>query len=82
MIPMTPAQERHTTFSCPNPDCQQFNRPNAGNIGHRSWTGVVYLRAADKYRRLTHRLPKDQKGLKERVLMASQQLSHPWWLFR
>jgi IS1 family transposase/transposase-like protein len=39
MIPMTPAQERSTTFSCPNPDCQQFNRPNAGNIGHRSWTG-------------------------------------------
>jgi hypothetical protein len=39
MIPMTPAQERYTTFSCPNPDCQQFNRPNAGNIGHRSWTG-------------------------------------------
>ena len=39
MIPMTPAQERYTTFSCPNPDCQQCNRPNAGNIGHRSWTG-------------------------------------------
>ena len=39
---------------------------------------VVYLCAADKYRRPTHRLSKDQKGLKERVLMASQQLSHPW----
>ena len=39
MIPMTPAQERYTTFSCPNPDCQQFNRSNAGNSGHRSWTG-------------------------------------------
>lgn len=39
MIPMTPAQERYTTLSCPNPDCQQFNRPHAGNIGHRSWTG-------------------------------------------
>jgi IS1 family transposase/transposase-like protein len=39
MIPMTPAQKRYTTFSCPNPDCQQFNRPNAGNISHRSWTG-------------------------------------------
>jgi IS1 family transposase/transposase-like protein len=39
MIPMAPAQERYTTFSCPNPDCQQFNRPNTGNIGHRSWTG-------------------------------------------
>ena len=39
MIPMTPAQERYTTFSCPNPDCQQCNRPHAGNIGHRSWPG-------------------------------------------
>jgi IS1 family transposase len=39
MIPRTPAQERYTTFSCPNPDCTQFNRPNTGNIGHRSWTG-------------------------------------------
>ena len=39
MIPMTPAHERYTTFSCPNPDGQQCNRPNAGNLGHRSWTG-------------------------------------------
>jgi hypothetical protein len=39
MIPMTPAQKRYTTFSCPNPDCQPFNRPNAGNMSHRSWTG-------------------------------------------
>jgi IS1 family transposase/transposase-like protein len=39
MIPMAPAQERYTTFSCPNPDCRQFNRPNTGHIGHRSWTG-------------------------------------------
>jgi transposase-like protein len=39
MIPMTPAHERYTTFSCPNPDCQQCNRPNAGNMGHRSWPG-------------------------------------------
>jgi hypothetical protein len=39
MIQPTPAQDRYTTFSCPNPDCPQFNRPNAGNIGHRSWTG-------------------------------------------
>jgi hypothetical protein len=39
---------------------------------------VVYLCAADKYRRLTHQLSRDQKGLQERVLMASHQLSHPW----
>src|SRR3954452_8934875 len=39
MTPTTPAQEKYTPFSCPNPHCAQFNRPNAGNIGHRSWTG-------------------------------------------
>jgi IS1 family transposase len=35
----TPVQERYTRFSCPNPHCAQFNRPGAGNIAHRSWTG-------------------------------------------
>ena len=40
MIPTTPAQERYTTCSCPNPDCAQFHRPGAGNIVHRSWTGT------------------------------------------
>src|SRR5499426_81942 len=35
----TPAQERYIRFSCPNPQCAQFNRPGAGNIAHRSWTG-------------------------------------------
>ena len=35
----TPAQERYTRFSCPNPHCAQFNRPGADNIAHRSWTG-------------------------------------------
>jgi hypothetical protein len=39
MIPATPAQERYTKFSCPNPACQQCNRPHGGNIVHRSWTG-------------------------------------------
>ena len=39
MIPVTPAQERYRAFLCPNPACQQCNWPNAGNIGHRSWTG-------------------------------------------
>ena len=32
--------ERYTRFSCPNPQCAQFNRPGAGNIVHRSWTGT------------------------------------------
>ena len=36
----TPAQERYTRFSCPNPHCVQFNRPGEGNIAHRSWTGT------------------------------------------
>jgi transposase-like protein len=40
MIPTTPAQERYTTFSCPNPDCPQFHRPAEGNIVHRSGTGT------------------------------------------
>ena len=40
MTRTTPAQERYTRFSCPNPHCAQFNRPGAGNIAHRSWTGT------------------------------------------
>ena len=36
----TPAQERYTRFSCPNPHCARFNRPGEGNIAHRSWTGT------------------------------------------
>jgi len=39
---------------------------------------VVYLAAADKYRRLTQRLSQEQKGLDERVLMVSQWPSHLW----
>ena len=39
MISTTPAQARYTTFSCPNPDCTQFNRSNVATIVHRSWTG-------------------------------------------
>jgi transposase-like protein len=39
MTSTTPAQARYTTFSCPNPDCTQFNRPNVNTIVHRSWTG-------------------------------------------
>ena len=36
----TPAPERYTRFSCPNPHCERFNRPGEGNIAHRSWTGT------------------------------------------
>ena len=36
----TPVPERYTRFSCPNPQCAQFNRPGEGNIAHRSWTGT------------------------------------------
>ena len=39
MISTTPAQERSSRFSCPNPPCLYFNRPDEGNIVHRSWTG-------------------------------------------
>jgi len=40
MTETTPAQERYTRFSCPNPQCTWFNRPGEGNIAHRSWTGM------------------------------------------
>jgi hypothetical protein len=39
MTQTTPVQDTYTQFSCPNPQCRQFNRPGAGNIVHRSWTG-------------------------------------------
>ena len=39
---------------------------------------AVYLAAADKYRRLTHRLSQEQKGLGERALMVSPWPSHLW----
>lgn len=39
MILTTPAPERYTRFSCPNPQCARFNRPGEGNLAHRSWTG-------------------------------------------
>jgi hypothetical protein len=40
MISTTPAPERYTRFSCPNPQGACFNRPSEGNIVHRSWTGT------------------------------------------
>lgn len=40
MTQTTPAQERYTRFSCPNPQCARFNHSGEGNIVHRSWTGT------------------------------------------
>src|SRR5215813_7396882 len=40
MTQTTPAAQRYTRFSCPNPQCSCFNRPGAENIVHRSWTGT------------------------------------------
>jgi hypothetical protein len=40
MTQTTPAQERYTRFSCPNPGCAEFNHPGEGNIAHQSWTGT------------------------------------------
>src|SRR5215510_1561424 len=40
MIRTTPAPERSTRFSCPNPHCPRVNRPGEGNMAHRSWTGT------------------------------------------
>jgi IS1 family transposase len=39
MTQTTPVQDTYTRFSCPNPQCRQFNRPGEGHITHRSWTG-------------------------------------------
>ena len=40
MVQTTPAQDRYTRFSCPNPLCAWFNQPGQGTITHRSWTGT------------------------------------------
>ena len=40
MTQTTPAPQRYTRFSCPNPPCTYFNRPGTGHIVHRSWTGT------------------------------------------
>ena len=42
------------------------------------YTTVVYLSPAAKYPRLTRRPSQGQKGLDDRVIMASQQSSEPW----
>lgn len=40
MTQMTPAHERYTRYSCPNPQCTKCNCPGEGNIAHRAWTGT------------------------------------------
>jgi hypothetical protein len=40
MTQTTPAQERYTRFSCPNPACVQFHRCGEGNRAPRAWTGT------------------------------------------
>jgi hypothetical protein len=52
---------------------------NCTGIGNASFKkcSVVSPAAADKYRRLTHRLSQEQKGLDEKALMVSQRLSDP-----
>src|SRR5438093_8109405 len=45
---------------------------------HNRQPPVEYLSPADKYHRLTRRPSKDQRGLYERALMASQWPSPPW----
>ena len=39
MIPTTPAQDQDRQYACPHPGCGPCNRPGAGPIVHRSWTG-------------------------------------------
>jgi hypothetical protein len=40
MTQTTPAEERYTRFSCPNPACAGCNRPGEGHRAHRSWPGT------------------------------------------
>jgi IS1 family transposase len=69
MILTTPAPERYTRFSCPNPHCAQFNRRGTGNIAHRSWTGKA--RYIERLRcTLGHREFSEREG----TLMARSKL--------
>jgi len=69
MILTTPARERYTRFSCPNPHCAQFNRRGTGHIAHRSWTGKA--RHIERLRcTLCHREFSEREG----TLMARSKL--------
>src|SRR5882672_7455949 len=52
--------------------------PRIPTIVQDAMQGVVYLSPADKYHRLTRRLSQEQKGLEERVIVASPPPSEPW----
>jgi transposase-like protein len=69
MIRTTPAPERYTRFSCPNPHCAQCNRSGTGNIAHRAWTGKA--RHIERLRcTLCHREFSEREG----TLMARSKL--------
>jgi hypothetical protein len=69
MILTTPAPERYTRFSCPNPHCAQFNRSGTGHIAHRAWTGKA--RHIERLRcTLCHREFSEREG----TLMARSKL--------
>ena len=69
MLLTTPAQERYTRFSCPNPHCAQFNCSGTGNLAHRSWTGKA--RHIERLRcTLCHR----EFSAREGTLMARSKL--------
>jgi transposase-like protein len=69
MIRTTPAPERYTRFSCPNPHCAQCNRSGTGHIAHRAWTGKA--RHIERWRcTLCHREFSEREG----TLMARSKL--------
>ena len=72
MIPRTPAPERYTRFSCPNPQCAQFKRCGEDNIVHRAWTGK------DKHiERLCCTVCGHEFSERAGTLMARSKLSEP-----
>jgi hypothetical protein len=70
MIQTTPAQERYTRFSCPNPPCVRFNHLGEGNIAHRAWTGK-----AKHIERLRCTVCTQEFSEREGTLMARSKLS-------
>ena len=75
----SPTLEKALTFLDDKLLPSTSNAVERGNRRYRKMQKrAVYLAAAAKYRRLTHRLSQEQKGLDERALMASQRPSPPW----
>jgi len=86
MIQTTPVSERSTRFSCPNPQCTQFNRPGAGNIAHRAWTGthkhIERLRCTACDRHGPHALASPALAIRRsaaRRLRRSRYCTRPGW---